>query len=76
MEDWEALGNGQLDWNVEHITIVPRKNATLSEEDASLLGLPASSNPTETRVMQGFSKSIPTVKSFKGIRWHREAFVH
>lgn len=76
MEDLKALEDGQLDWNVQHITIIPKRNASLSEEDASLLSLPASSGQTETRLMDALSRAIPSVKSYRGVRWHRDAFVH
>lgn len=69
------LEPGQLEWNLRHVALLPRRNTRISQEDAELIGYRSSANSTDTRLVQVLAKTIPSIESFKAIRYHRAAFV-
>ncbi|KAF6756610.1 hypothetical protein DFP72DRAFT_893228 [Ephemerocybe angulata] len=76
LENMAMVLRGQIDWNVQHITIVARKNMQVSPEDAAVLGIVTSGPDTSTACMDAVAKVVPSVKSYKGVHWHRRVFSH
>ncbi|KAJ2932855.1 hypothetical protein H1R20_g4236, partial [Candolleomyces eurysporus] len=62
---------GRLDWQVEHISIIYMRGP-IGPGDAELLGIPSTGGYTDQRYMNDISAVIPSVKSRKGIQWHRQ----
>ncbi|KAJ2918929.1 hypothetical protein MD484_g1545, partial [Candolleomyces efflorescens] len=67
----DAASEGRLDWQVEHITVIQIRRP-IGQEDAELLGVPSTGGYTDQRYMDAISSTIHSVKSHKGIHWHRQ----
>ncbi|KAJ2918930.1 hypothetical protein MD484_g1546, partial [Candolleomyces efflorescens] len=67
----DASAKGHLNWQVEHISVVQVKGS-IGQEDAELLGVPSTGVSTDQAYMHAISSTLPSVKSHKGIHWHRQ----